>query len=100
MTCEPKNKCLGLFVMQQKVTNAKYVTHSSRLMLFTVSKTTPLPNTWTLPHSLDLCLRMSLWVKDGLKRAGYGKKDRQEAGTMVQASVEEAPMREGLVSMH
>lgn len=43
---------------------------------------------------------MILCVKDGLKGVGYGKKDRQEAGTMVQARVEEAPTREGLLSMH
>lgn len=90
----------GTVCYAAKTNHAKYVTHSSHLMLFTFSKTTPLPSIWTLPHSLDLSFRMILCVKDGLKGVGYGKKDRQEAGTMVQARVEEAPTREGLLSMH
>lgn len=43
---------------------------------------------------------MTLWVEGRLKRAGYGKRDEQEAETMVKARVEEGPAKEGLVGMH
>lgn len=68
MTCDHKNKCLRLFVIQQKLTNAKHVTPPSCLMLCRLIKTSLPPSTWTSHHSLDLCFKITPvgggWAKE------------------------------------